>query len=28
VLVGNDRELMRHWFHTANCHTDAMRARI
>ena len=26
VLVGNDRELMRHWFHTANHHTGAMRA--
>ncbi len=28
VLVGNDREQMRQWFHAANRHTGAMRARI
>ena len=26
VLVGNDREQMRHWFHTANRHTGGVPA--
>ncbi len=24
VLVGNDRRLLRHWFHTANLHTGGV----
>jgi hypothetical protein len=26
VLVGNDRQLLRHWFHTANRHTGGVPA--
>ena len=26
VLVGNDRKLLRHWFHTANRHTGGVPA--
>ena len=26
VLVGNDRRLLRHWFHTANRHTGGLPA--
>ena len=26
VLVGNDRQLLRHWFHTANLHTGGVPA--
>ena len=26
VLVGNDRQLLRHWFHTANHHTGGVPA--
>jgi len=28
VLVGNDRQLLRHWFHTANRHTGGIPAEL
>jgi hypothetical protein len=28
VLVGNDRKLLRHWFHTANRHTGGVPAEL
>jgi hypothetical protein len=28
VLVGNDRQMLRHWFHTANRHTGGVPAEL